>query len=366
MNAVSVQTKGRTKWFFLEPSGDIVQKTTEREKQKICTDISSFDILCPSEDTIEIFATTHKGSLVNISIKGENINYRTIMETKDADRKICFVRCLLIEGRYHLFYCLANRLYLIHQVVTGEEIFEPKVIDTVSKRFAYDVTLDSSNDIYIVYSTEGEIRYRKYIYSQKSISSSNLMCVGNPRKLQCALLRDNLYVAYSEHSGGALALNIVASGGVSVKKGIFSLDKESQFSLNATEENLVLHIAENGVCYEMTTDLSLNVSRPVSVGKTLGIWQIRFFEEIYTVHAYPVNRFMLPFESVRRFEALDTKPAKEFVPIGYEAESFAHKYRDVFEQKVIELEKENIETDFMYEKDGVKGLWLVVVKVGAE
>lgn len=31
-----------------------------------------------------------------------------------------------------------------------------------------------------------------------------------------------------------------------------------------------------------------------------------------------------------------------------------------------ELEKENIETDFMYEKDGVKGLWLVVVKAGAE
>lgn len=29
-----------------------------------------------------------------------------------------------------------------------------------------------------------------------------------------------------------------------------------------------------------------------------------------------------------------------------------------------ELQKENIETDFMYEKDGVKGLWLVVEKVG--
>jgi hypothetical protein len=39
---------------------------------------------------------------------------------------------------------------------------------------------------------------------------------------------------------------------------------------------------------------------------------------------------------------LDAKPNKEFAPIGYEAESFAHKYRDVFEQKVAELEKENI------------------------
>ena len=103
MNVVSVQAQGRTKWFFLEPSGDIVQKTAEHEKQKICTDISSFDILCPSEDRVEIFATTLKGSLVNISIKGEDINYRTIMEPKDFDRKICFVRCLLVEGRYHLF-----------------------------------------------------------------------------------------------------------------------------------------------------------------------------------------------------------------------------------------------------------------------
>ena len=29
-----------------------------------------------------------------------------------------------------------------------------------------------------------------------------------------------------------------------------------------------------------------------------------------------------------------------------------------------ELEKENITTDFMYEKDGVKGLWLVVERIG--
>ena len=29
-----------------------------------------------------------------------------------------------------------------------------------------------------------------------------------------------------------------------------------------------------------------------------------------------------------------------------------------------ELEKENITTDFMYEKDGIKGLWLVVERIG--
>lgn len=29
-----------------------------------------------------------------------------------------------------------------------------------------------------------------------------------------------------------------------------------------------------------------------------------------------------------------------------------------------ELEKENITTDFMYEKDGEKGLWLVVERIG--
>lgn len=31
-----------------------------------------------------------------------------------------------------------------------------------------------------------------------------------------------------------------------------------------------------------------------------------------------------------------------------------------------ELAKEGIETDFMYEKDGEKGLWLVVERVGVE
>ena len=31
-----------------------------------------------------------------------------------------------------------------------------------------------------------------------------------------------------------------------------------------------------------------------------------------------------------------------------------------------ELAKENIETDFMCEKDGIEGLWLVVTKVGGK
>lgn len=31
---------------------------------------------------------------------------------------------------------------------------------------------------------------------------------------------------------------------------------------------------------------------------------------------------------------------------------------------MMELEKENITTDFMYEKDGIKGLWLVVERIG--
>ena len=31
-----------------------------------------------------------------------------------------------------------------------------------------------------------------------------------------------------------------------------------------------------------------------------------------------------------------------------------------------ELAKEGIETDFMYEKDGKKGLWLEVIRVNAE
>lgn len=31
---------------------------------------------------------------------------------------------------------------------------------------------------------------------------------------------------------------------------------------------------------------------------------------------------------------------------------------------MLELAKENIETDFLYKKDGEKGLWLEILKVG--
>ena len=41
-------------------------------------------------------------------------------------------------------------------------------------------------------------------------------------------------------------------------------------------------------------------------------------------------------------------------------------YKDDAVSYMTELAKENIETDFMYEKDGVKGLWLVVTRVGGK
>lgn len=41
-------------------------------------------------------------------------------------------------------------------------------------------------------------------------------------------------------------------------------------------------------------------------------------------------------------------------------------YKDDSVNTMTELAKKNIETDFMYEKDGVKGLWLVVKKVGGK
>ena len=36
--------------------------------------------------------------------------------------------------------------------------------------------------------------------------------------------------------------------------------------------------------------------------------------------------------------------------------------KDDLIKTMTEIAKENIETDFVYEKDGVKGLWLVVTK----
>ncbi len=342
MNVILMLSHGKNVIYSLESTGDIVQKENESEKKKICSDITSFDAVCISDDRTEIFATTFRGSLINISITGETVRERTLMETKDADRKICSVRCLYIEGRYHVFYCLKSRQYLIHQVVSDDEVFEPKVIDTVSKRFAYDITKDLLGDIYIVYSTDNEIRYRKYIYSKKSIGSSAVVCHGDPRKIQCTLWGEKLFVAYSEQGSEVFGLNLATPYNSLVKKGIFSLDKDSQFSVNAADKGIVLHIAEKGVCYKLNSDEMLNVSRPVSVGKTPGIWQVRSYNEKYSVDAYPITRFMLPFESIRNFEAKDSPKPEKPMPVGYEAESFARKYTDMFEKKVLELERDNI------------------------
>lgn len=342
MNIVEILPGGKNKYLNLGSNGDILLGANGMQERKIYSDITSFDGVCISEDKTELFATTDRGFLVNVSLLGDVIKSKTLMESKGTHREICSVRCLYIEGRYHLFYCIkSSDTYLVHQVFSDDGLFEPQIVDKISNRMAYNVIRDYSSDIHIVYSSANEIRCRKYVYSKKMLDSARVICYANPREIQPALYKERLFMAYTEQGAEGIAVNIVSMDS-SVKKKVFSGIKEPQFCINASEYELAVHIIENGVCYEVKSDEFLNVSKPLPVGKSSGIRKVISPDGYICLDGYPVNRFMAPLEGFEKFKKDFLSNNKSFGLKGSQADDFAGRYKDIFEEKVRLMEEETV------------------------
>jgi len=327
-----------------DPSSKLVLKRKDQREVVLLNDaVTSFDVICLKDGLMDIFLTTEGGSLFNLTHDKSGTSAKPVMLGKDSKNKICSVRALYINGRYHLFYCLDTKSrYLIHHIFSHDETFEPQVVDTVGKRFVYDIATDDDMNIHIVYASEGGVlKYKKYINSQKVFTDGEKICSCDPRFLRVCLCSDRLFAAYTEYGSGGCNVYFLSAFDYNVKKAVFSVGNNTTLSLNTRGEELFLHLADNGVCYEIKSDLSLNISRGISIGKTYGICGIRFAEYPGKIFSYPVDRDNEPLSGYRDFLPVSTVLKDMPKPKGCEAEEYAQKHKDFFNEKIQELEKED-------------------------
>ena len=110
-------------WFLNLDSLKNLILTQGTLKKLLAKNVNSFDALCTTSHNADVFLSTDRGSLVWISCNEENISSRTLMASKNEKKKICGVKAVKIQGRFHLFYCLDSEMRcLVHQIVSGEEV----------------------------------------------------------------------------------------------------------------------------------------------------------------------------------------------------------------------------------------------------
>ncbi len=342
-NIITIMSSNKTAYLTLNSSSKLVLKNEDgKERVLISEAVTSFDACCFEGEVIHIFLTTSGGSLLYLKYTEKDTQVKPVMLGKDSKNKICFVRTLNINGNFHLFYCLdSQKRYLVHQVLSGDSVYEPKVVDIIGKRFIYDVVADDCMNIHIIYSSDGgELKYKKYINSQKLYTEPKKICVCNPRFLCVCYTKDRLFASYTEQTNGAYNVYLLSVLDFNVKKAVFSVGSSTELALNSKGEELILHLVDNGVCYEIKSDLELNISKGTPLGKSSGICDVRSFDSESCVSRYPVSRDNTLFSAYKDFNPAKTLSHEIPSLKGRDAEVFAQKYKDMFDEKIAELQNE--------------------------
>ena len=324
---------------------DLSQLVWRRDRQKdfvvLPETVSSFDVGYVFDDNIHIFATGTDGALFYIDFKDGNVKKNVIMQNRDSTGKICFVKALFINGRYHLFYCLnSEKRYLVHQVFSPDVFFEPEVIDTIGKRFLYDVAVDDHMNVHIVYaSDENSLKHKKYIYSQKAYTEAATVCSASPRDICCCAFDDRVFASYTQLNNFTASLYIADVSAKEVTKAVMAVNNDTVSALNYDGKNLILYFENNGVCYEAKSDLSPWVSSSTTIGKCKGIMKLQSY--LGASFRYPIGRDYLPLLGYDKFIKSPSAANNSPVISGEEAENFALKYKEDFDKKIQELQMED-------------------------
>lgn len=312
-------------------------------KKLLAKDVISFDALCATPCNADVFLSTERGVLVWVKCNGEEISSRTLMASKNEKKKICGVKVVKIHGRYHLFYCLDSEMKcLVHQVVSGEEIFKPTVIDNIGRNFVYDIVVDEDSNIHIVYQVGEELRYCRYVYSEKRYIAPQTFLSSRARSLCIDVWEDRVFVLLSEKASGLTQIFLVEVCEDGFKKNVMHLSGDYNMCLNCGKDGIIVYVSSEGMCYEIQSDYSLNIQKPLPFSKCSGVQRIRCANEVNSAKAFPVNRHKLPLEGYRNFNKEDDVKSRDFAPKGMEAEKFANRYAASFADKIAKLRNEDL------------------------
>ncbi len=290
-----------------------------------------FDIFTDDGGAIDIFAVLQSGGLSHIRHSLGQVSGGPVLENRSSDSRVCCVRVMKINSRFHLFYCLdcSDRL-LVHQVIDGGDYsMEPKVIDRIGKRCIYDAFCDDDGNIHILYITdEGYMALRSYIYSQKSYTSPKKIADYDARSLAVTLYGGRLYAAFAavEKGHNAIFACDVSSGRcIAVSRRVHM---RTEVCIYPLEDCMCVQWVENGMCFGTELSSGMEHTRVISVGKSKGMLRPKVCRGLLQVSRLPATTsgqlFANAASTLRcREESYDMQPK------GYEADAMAQRYMEV-------------------------------------
>ena len=282
-------------------------------------------ILCPDGD-IHIFAVNTMGSLCHIAVSKEKVYTNVLLETKGDGKKICRIRVVRINSKFHLFYCLVGtERLLIHQIASFNDYsIKPYVIDRIGKKCIYDIAIDDEDNIHTVYTSDnGKIKHVGYIYARKSHAAPTELADYEAGEIRCIVSGGVLYTAFTAPSGGRTNIYVHSLTNGMCTTVTVNVKRSTQLAIIGREDGICIGWTENGMFFTVDAARTLVVSRVNIVGKCMGLTRYGVCNCKDSYCTSGISQSGLPYENFEEWK--EDKPRYK----GYEAEKYAQKYKEL-------------------------------------
>lgn len=331
MYDIIVSEKNAKDKIFSVNSNELTVVTHGGKPEILCKNVSSdFDVVAENGGAVSVMIVSLNGSLIYLRyVLGEWKKY-TVLDSRGGGKRINGVKLVKLNGRIHAFYCIEyeRRMMLVHHISEGNEfVREPYVIDYISLRCSYDVCVDDSMNIHIVYADEdSHIKYVTFSNSQKNYLSSEVGCDDEIRSVNCVFCGGFLYAAYLSRERDYNVINCIKIAEGEKHTVGFGVDALSEPCIFSSGGEICIEWCEKGYAFECSADKNFRFSKPFSLGRSDGILKIRSFENeaVSVIDKCAGNMSKKPFSSAKAvFEKTLVKEKRKFEIKGSEAERYA-------------------------------------------
>jgi len=272
---------------------------------------------------------TLSGNLVYLRNVLGNWDKKTVLDSRSESKKINNIKLVKINGRLHAFYSIEydGRMMLVHHISFDDEFnSKPVVIDYISIRSIFHISVDSSFNIHIVYADEdSQIKYTTFINSSKSYSANKVNCEDKIRSINTVFFGNELYCTYLSKEKDYNVINCLRFSDNEKRTVGFGVDMMSEPCIFSFKDTLYIEWREKGYAFECSADRNFRFSKPFSIGISEKTLKLRSFtnEAVSFIDKCVANIYKRPFSSAKNvFERLSEKEKPAFKIKGSEVTAF--------------------------------------------
>ena len=338
----------KDKVFSINSLSELTVTSSGGREEVICKNSSvDFDVLAEEGDIISVLLVSLNGSLVYLRyVLGEWKKY-ILLDSRSGGKKINSIKLIKLNGRIHAFYCIEyeDRMMLVHHI-SEDDVFsrEPVVIDYISAKCSYDICIDESMNIHILYADEDyKIKHTVFVNSRKNYSKSEINLEDEIRSINCAYFCGSVYAVYLSRERDYNVINCLKTENNEKHTIGFGVDALSEPCIFAADDEMYVEWREKGYAFECVSDASFKFSKPTSLGRSEKTVKIRCHENeaVSYIDKCALNMQLKPFTSCQNIlKNLFDKKKPEFKVKGADVEEYASKR---FVQGEIDLKIKNIE-----------------------